>query len=373
MPAEGSMPVCSTPHSQSDRIRLGHGSGGKMTSQLIESLFLPRLGNQVLNQLDDAADVDLGGKRVAITTDAYVVSPIFFPGGDIGSLAVHGTLNDLAVKGATPICIAASFILEEGLATEDLSRIVESMSSACLSANIPLVAADTKVVGKGAADKLFITTTGIGLIEHACPPAANQARPGDCIIVSGDIGRHGMAIMSRREGLDLEMDILSDSAPLHRFIAAMLDWQERFADGKNAAAENAGANRPGGTGAIIHCMRDVTRGGLAGVLNELAGASRVGMVVDESLIPVHPQVKAACELLGLDPFYVACEGRFVTIAKGEHVDELLAVMRRQVSGEQSCLIGQVVEEHPGRVVLQSRIGGHRILDKLSGEQLPRIC
>lgn len=350
MLSEPQIPVCSIPHMGSSLIRLGHGSGGKMTTQLIESIFLPRLGNDILNQLDDAADVIVGGKSLAITTDSYVVSPIFFPGGDIGCLAVHGTVNDLAMRAARPLFLTATFILEEGLQIEKLAKIVDSVARACADANVKLVAADTKVVGKGAADKLFITTSGVGIIEREPAPAANRARPGDYVLLSGDVGRHGMAVMSTREGLELETDIVSDTAPLHEIVSNML-----------------------ASGDSIHCLRDVTRGGLAGVLCELAQASGVGISIEESSIPVHPQVSAVCELLGLDPLYVACEGRFITIASPYGAGELLEIMRKDSLAENASIIGRVVDEHPGRVVLRTRVGGNRILDKLSGEQLPRIC
>ena len=344
-------PSCPLPHSASSVIRLGHGSGGSMSSNLIESVFMPRLGNEVLQCLDDAAQVDLQSGSLAITTDSYVVSPIFFPGGDIGSLSVHGTINDLAMRGARPLCITAAFILEEGLQIEELSRVLDSMAAAARQAAISVVAADTKVVGKGAADKIFITTTGIGLIEHQPAPAANRAREGDCIIVSGDIGRHGMAIMSRREGIDLETDILSDSAALHKIVQAVMD---KYAES-------------------VHCMRDVTRGGLASVLNEIAEASRVGIEINESEIPAHQQVSAVCELLGLDPLYVACEGRFVLIAEARVAEELLTIMKGFPDSQDCRIIGKVINAPGPRVVLRSKIGGNRILSKLSGEQLPRIC
>lgn len=341
---------CPVPVVASGIIRLGHGSGGKMTTNLIESTFLPLLGNDVLNQLDDAALVTVQGATLAITTDSYVVSPIFFPGGDIGSLAVHGTINDLAMRGARPLFLAASFILEEGLSIDDLRRVVSSVGEACRISGIKLVAADTKVVNRGAADQIFITTTGFGVIDKLPAPAANRAEPSDCIIVSGDIGRHGIAVMSCREGLDLETDVLSDSFPLHNIV--------------NAILQESGD---------VHCLRDVTRGGLASVLNELASASGVGIEIEEAAIPVHPQVRAVCELLGLDPLYVACEGRLVAIVPAGSSGQVLEAMRKLSGAEAASTIGMVVADHPGRVVLRSRVGGNRILDKLSGEQLPRIC
>ena len=341
---------CGLPVNTSEVIRLGHGSGGKMSASLIENVFLPKLGNEILNQLDDAAIVDMNNSFLAFTADSYVVSPIFFPGGNIGSLSVHGTVNDLAMRGAKPLYMMATFILEEGLPVNELSTVVDSMKNACLEANIQLIAADTKVVNRGAADKLFITTAGVGIVECQSVPGPKKILPGDYILLNGDVGRHGMAIMATREGLELDTEITSDSTLLHNIVQKMLCIPD-----------------------AIHCMRDITRGGLSSVLNELAQCSNVGMMLDEEMIPVHPQVEAICELLGLDPLYVACEGRFVTIASPQTVNELLAIMKQQPTGENSCVIGQVVKDHPGRVVLKSKIGGHRIIDKLSGEQLPRIC
>lgn len=344
--------ACALPQSTFDVVRLGHGSGGKMTASLIQDIFLPRLGNEVLNLLDDAGEIVINGSTLAFTTDSYVVSPIFFPGGDIGSLAVFGTVNDLSMRGARPLFISATFILEEGLPIAELSKIADSVGQACKRANVQLIAADTKVVGKGAADKLFITTSGIGIIDKKPSPAANRAQVGDFLLVNGDIGRHGMAIMSTREALALESEIVSDSAPLNEIVQRML------------SVGNADA---------IHCLRDITRGGLSGVLNELAQASSVGMIIDEDLIPIHPQVQAICELLGLDPLYVACEGRLLAIVSQESADDILASMKKQPEAHASCIVGRIVDDHPGRVVLRSKIGGKRILDKLSGEQLPRIC
>lgn len=345
---------CPSPATDSAVIRLGHGSGGKMTSRLIETVFLPLIGNDILNQLDDAAFVTvpgtLAGTGLAITTDSYVVSPIFFPGGDIGSLAINGTINDLAMRGAKPLYLSASFIIEEGMSIDDLTKITASVRDACLSAQVKLVAADTKVVNRGAADKLFITTSGIGIIETSPVPAANRAEVGDCILVSGDVGRHGVAVMSCREGLDLETAILSDTFPLHNIVQTMLSDTS-----------------------AIHCLRDITRGGLASVLNELASASQVGIQVKEEAIPIHPEVRGVCELLGLDPLYVACEGRLVAIVSAHAANEIMSNMRNQPGAEGTAVIGAVVADHRGRVVLRSRVGGSRILDKLSGEQLPRIC
>ncbi len=341
---------CAIPISSSSVIRLGHGSGGKMSSDLIETVFLPRLNNSILNQLDDAALLNIGSQQIAMTTDSYVVSPIFFPGGDIGSLAVHGTVNDLAMRGAQPLFISAAFILEEGFSIEELQRIVDSVAGTCSRCNVILAAADTKVVGKGAVDKVFITTTGIGIINIDTVPSAVRAQAGDSIIVSGDIGRHGVAVMVAREDLGIETDIVSDSTALHELVRELLD-----------------------SGATIHSMRDITRGGLASILNELATSSNVGMEIDESKIPLDPQVQAICELLGLDPLYVACEGRFVAIVPSNSSTKVLDLMRKSDVAANAKTIGTVVSAHPQQVVLRSSIGGNRILDKLTGEQLPRIC
>ncbi|HEY9711864.1 MAG TPA: hydrogenase expression/formation protein HypE [Chroococcales cyanobacterium] len=343
---------CPSPHRDSRLVRLGHGSGGRMTAELIEEIFLPVLGNEILNQLDDAAIFACdSGQPLAITTDAYVVSPIFFPGGDIGSLACHGTINDLSMRGAQPKYMAASFIIEEGFPLEELKSVVQSFGNACSNALVKVVAADTKVVGRGAADGVFITTTGIGEVIWQPAPAAHRAVPGDLVLVSGDIGRHGMAVMSKREGLDFESTILSDSAPLFEQVRSLMQAGDRS----------------------THCLRDITRGGLAGVVNELAQSSRTGIVLDETSIPVESQVGALCEILGLDPLFVACEGRFVAIVAEQSVERVLSALRQCPGAEGTAVIGRVVDSHPGRVVLQSKIGGERLLDKLSGEQLPRIC
>lgn len=344
------LPSCPLPPTRLERIRLGHGSGGKLTAELIEGVFLPRLGSSILAELEDAALLETRGGRLAMTTDSYVVNPIFFPGGDIGSLAVHGTVNDLAMRAARPLFLAVSFILEEGLPIADLERVAASIESACRLCAVDLVAADTKVVNRGAADRMFLTTTGIGLVESSCPPGASRARPGDVVIVSGPVGMHGMAIMCAREGLELATDLASDSAPLHDLVAAML-----------------------AAGGDIHCLRDLTRGGLSSALNELAVSSSVGIEIDEAAVPVHPEVRAACEILGLDPLYVACEGRLVAVLPEDKAEAVLASMRCFPQAAGAALAGRVVSEHAGRVVMKTLIGGRRIVDKLSGEQLPRIC
>lgn len=341
---------CGIPGTDSGFIKLGHGSGGKMTAELIEDLFLKKLSDPTLEEMDDAAVVSAGGSSIAITTDSYVVNPVFFPGGDIGSLSVHGTVNDLAVRGARPLYLTATFILEEGLPLTDLGKIVESVNAACRKAEVRLVAGDTKVVNRGAADRLFITTTGVGILESDPPPGAARVKPGDRVIVSGNLGLHGMAVMCAREGLELETEITSDSAALNGLVSAMLEKSPN-----------------------ISCMRDLTRGGLASAVNEIAVTSRTGIELSEGSIPVHPQVKAACELLGLDPLYVACEGRLIAFVPESSADCLLEAMRSHPLGADACLIGRVADDHKGRVVLKSRVGGRRILDRLSGEQLPRIC
>ena len=321
-----------------------------MTEQLIEQAFLPVLSNAVLDEKEDASVVPLVTERLAFTTDSYVVSPIIFPGGDIGSLSVHGTVNDLCMRGAKPLYLSAAFIMEEGLCRARLEVVINSMKQACIESGIKLITADTKVVNKGCADELFITTSGIGIIERENIPSVAAAQVGDVLICSGDIGRHGMAVMSAREGLELESTIKSDSAPL------------------NVMVENLCK-----IGTSLHVLRDITRGGLAGVLNEIAQASGVGIEVGESEIAVDNQVRAACEILGLDPLYVACEGRLVAIVKAEDELSALEILKDSPYGQGAKSIGRVVAEHPERVVLRSRIGGRRIVDKLSGEQLPRIC
>jgi hydrogenase expression/formation protein HypE len=320
-----------------------------MTAELIERMFLPNLDLDSSHCEEDAALIEFGGKQMVVTTDAYVVNPIIFPGGDIGSLAVHGTINDLAMRGAQPQFMTASFILEEGLDMADLETIIISMAAACRKTGIKFLAGDTKVVNKGAGDKIFISTTGIGCALTTTPPSAKRAKAGDVVIVSGDIGRHGMAVMCARENLQFDHSIESDSAPLNDLVARML-----------AAASD------------IHCLRDITRGGLATVLVELAESSGVGMELFEKEIPVGPEVQAACELLGLDPLYVACEGRLVAIVAEKDAQPVLQAMHTHSEGQSARIVGKVVDTTK-RVTLVSKIGGKRIIDKLSGLQLPRIC
>jgi hydrogenase expression/formation protein HypE len=342
--------VCPLPLRDYPQIVLGHGSGGRLTSDLIQYLFVPLFDNPTLSSLDDQAVLDINGVRLAFTTDSFVVQPLFFPGGDIGSLSVHGTINDLAVSGAQPLYLSAGFILEEGLAMDALGRIVTSMAAACQAANVQLVTGDTKVVNKGSGDGVFINTAGIGLVPPDVHIAADLARPGDVVLVSGTVGDHGMAIMSVREGLSFETELVSDSAPLHTLVAAMLEVTRD-----------------------IHCLRDATRGGVAAVLNELADRSRAGFALDEPAVPVRPAVMAACEMLGMDPLYVANEGKLVAVVPPEHADAVLEAMRRHPLGQDAAIIGQVVDEHPGKVVARTAIGGRRVVDMPLGEILPRIC
>ena len=341
---------CPAPIRRRDQIVLGHGSGGKLTAELIETMFLPAFRNDVLARMEDQAVLEIGGSRLAFTTDAFVVTPIFFPGGDIGKLAVHGTVNDLAMSGAKPLYLAASFILEEGLPMDELARVVESMRAAAAESGVQLVAGDTKVVDRGKADQLFITTTGIGIIETPVRISAGGARPGDVVILSGTIGDHGMAVLSQRESLEFEGTIESDTAPLHGLVASML-----------AASHE------------IHCLRDPTRGGLATTLNELAAQSNAGIVIDEASISVTDGVRGACELLGLDPLYVANEGKLVAIVAAEAAEAILAAMRGHHYGREARIIGSVVSEHPKMVLMKTGIGGTRVVDVMFGEQLPRIC
>jgi hydrogenase expression/formation protein HypE len=342
--------ACPLPISHHDRIVLGHGSGGKLTAQLIEQVFLPAFSNPLLDKLDDQAVLQINGSRLAFTTDAFVVTPLFFPGGDIGKIAVNGTVNDLAMSGARPLYLAAAFILEEGLSTQELRRVVESMSIAARTAGVQLVTGDTKVVNRGKGDKIFISTTGIGVIENTINISSNRARPGDKIILSGYIGDHGMAILSQRENLEFEGVIESDCAALHQLVSEMLEASQD-----------------------IHCLRDPTRGGVATVMNEIASHSEVGMLVYETEIPVRETVRGACEILGLDPLYVANEGKLVAIVPAESANRVLARMQQNPLGRDARIIGEIVTNHPGMVIMKTEIGGTRVLDTLLGEQLPRIC
>jgi len=341
---------CPLPISRYDRILLGHGSGGTLSNDLIRKLFVPGFGNSTLAALEDQATLNIESSRIAFTTDSFVVKPIFFPGGDIGSLAVHGTINDLAVGGATPLFLSAAFILEEGLPIEDLKRVVASMRRACDEAGVMLVTGDTKVVDRGKGDQIFITTAGVGIVPEGRALSIRNARPGDQILISGTVGDHGIAIMSVREGIEFETVLESDSAPLNDLTRIMLEAC------------------PG-----IRCMRDPTRGGVSSTLNELADASNVGVRIDESKFPVRPEVKAACEMLGLDPLYVANEGKLIAVVPAGDVSRVLDVMRNHSLGKHAAVVGQVVADHRGMVVMKSIVGGERVVTMLAGEQLPRIC
>jgi len=350
-PLFGSCPIPIFEHKQ---IVLGHGSGGKLTADLIDKIFLPAFRNPVLDKLDDQAVVTINGARLAFTTDSFVVTPIFFPGGDIGRLAVHGTVNDLAMSGARPLYLSAAFILEEGLPVDDLRRVVESMRAAAADAGVQFVTGDTKVVDRGKGDQIFITTTGIGVIEEGVNISADRARPGDAILLSGTLGDHGMAIMSQREGLEFDGAIESDCASLNGLVAAMLAT-------------------PSPDGDFIHCLRDPTRGGAATTLNEIAKRASVGMMLREQSIPVRESVRGACEVLGLDPLYVANEGKLLAIVRPEMAEAVLHQMREHPLGKDAAIIGEVVADHPGMVLMKTEIGGTRVLDVMFGEQLPRIC
>ena len=344
------MPSCPIPITQYPHVLLAHGGGGRLMHQLIDKMFLAAFRNPLLETRHDSTVVDPGGKKLAFTTDSYVVRPLFFPGGDIGSMAVHGTVNDLAMSGARPLYLSAAFIIEEGLPMEMLWKIACSMQQAAQHCGVQIITGDTKVVDKGKGDGVFINTAGIGVIEHDQNIAPQNVRPGDVILVSGDLGRHGMAIMAVREGLQFESAIQSDSTAVHEIVLALLK-----------------------AGVGIHCLRDLTRGGLAGALNEIAEASRVRIEVEEKAIPVREDVHAACEMLGLDPLHVACEGRFVAFITAKDAERALPIMRGHPMGEGVAVIGRVTESTAPLVTLKSGIGASRILDMPSGEQLPRIC
>ena len=342
--------TCPAPLPGKDLVLLGHGSGGRLSADLVREIFLPAFQNPVLERLDDQAIVQVNGSRLAITTDSFVVKPLFFPGGDIGSLAVHGTVNDLAMGGAQPLFLSAAFILEEGLQMDVLRRVVQSMRSAAEAAGVTIVTGDTKVVEKGSGDQLFINTTGIGSVAEGVQLSANRARPGDRVLLSGTIGDHGIAILAQREGLEFDSRIESDSAALYCLVAEMLKVC------------------PG-----IHCMRDPTRGGLSSAINEIAASSKVGIELVESEIPVREEVRGACEMLGLDPLYVANEGKLVAIVPPDAAADLLGVMRRHPLGTNARLIGTVCDAHPGLVTMRTDLGTSRVVDMLAGDQLPRIC
>jgi len=334
-------------------IVMGHGAGGKMMNDLIKHLFASEFHNDLLAQLGDSTSFDLNlsnGQRLALTTDSFVVSPLSFPGGDIGELAVNGTVNDLAMSGAQPLYLSAGFILEEGLEMETLGRMTASMARACKAAGVQIAAGDTKVVENGHGDGMYINTSGLGVIPKGVLISPASARSGDAILVSGTLGDHGIAIMSVREGLAFESEIRSDTAPLNGMVTEMLAVSKQ-----------------------IHCLRDATRGGLSAVLNELATTSQVGMEFDEEAVPVRPPVAAACEMLGLDPLYIANEGKLVAIVPEKYADKILAAMRKSQFGRDAALIGRVVDDHPGVVVAKTAIGSSRVVDLPAGELLPRIC
>jgi hydrogenase expression/formation protein HypE len=331
-----------------DKILLAHGSGGKLMHDLIQS-FMPELSNPILDKLDDSAVFEVSG-RMAFTTDSYTVNPIFFPGGDIGRLAVCGTVNDLAMSGARPLYLSLAFIIEEGLPVAELKRVIASIKKAAVEAGVKIVTGDTKVVNKGSADKLFINTAGVGTVPEGVDISAANAKPGDKIILSGNIGDHGIAVLSQREGLKFHTPVPSDCAPLNRLVADML-----------AASTN------------IHCLRDPTRGGLATTLNDFARQSSVGIRIDEVKIPVDKAVLAACELLGFDPLHIANEGKLAAAIAPKDTGSVLDSMRRNKYGSQAAIIGEVVKDHPGQVVMQTSLGATRIIDMPVGELLPRIC
>jgi hydrogenase expression/formation protein HypE len=338
------------PRVREERVTMSHGAGGKATHTLIEAVFLDAFRNPLLEPLEDSAQLLIDGSRLALTTDSYVVSPLFFPGGNIGDLAVNGTVNDLSVAGATPRYLSAGFILEEGFPIADLNRVVESMRDAAAAAGVHVVTGDTKVVQKGKADGCYINTAGVGLLERDTDLGVARAQPGDAIIVSGPIGDHGITIMLARGELDIEADISSDTAPLNTLVATLLDAV------------------PG-----VRAMRDATRGGVATILNEIAKDADVGVLVSENDIPVRAEVRGACELLGIDPMYVACEGRLVAVVAGDQADSALAALRAHPQGEQAAIIAHVRQEQPGIVQLKTAFGGTRIVDLLVGDPLPRIC
>ena len=347
--------ICPLPLRDYPKIVLGHGGGGKLSNELIENIFLPAFSNEALENLGDAANLDLteflqNGSRLAFSTDSFVVNPLFFPGGNIGDLAINGTVNDVAMSGAIPLFLSAGFIIEEGFEMINLGRIANSMSQAAKIANVRVVTGDTKVVERGKGDGVFINTSGIGIIPEGVNIAPNLAQKGDVVIVSGEIGQHGITIISVREGLEFDALIESDCAPLHTLVAEMLEVTKE-----------------------IHVLRDATRGGVASVLNEIAKSSNVGIVLQENKLPVSREVRAACELLGFDPLYVANEGKLICIVPRQHADEMLAKMRQNDFGKKAEIIGEIVGEHAGMVVAKTGIGGTRVVDLQLGEQLPRIC
>lgn len=347
--AEG--PVCPTPHLDYDRVLLGHGSGGKMSARLLRDVFMPRFTNPHLDCLGDGAVVPVDGGEVVLSTDSFVVHPLEFPGGNIGDLAVHGTLNDLAMMGATPQYLTAGFILEEGLELEVLERVLDAMARAAREGGVTLVTGDTKVVERGKADGMFINTTGLGFLTDGFRPDPTQARPGDAVLVSGPLGRHGIAVMAVREDLAFEVEVVSDTALLYPLVQALRDE----------------------LGSAVRTLRDPTRGGLASALNEIAASSGAGIELEEHRIPVPGPVTAACEMLGLDPLYVANEGVLTAIVAPDSAERALGIIRSHPAGADGAIVGVVVDRHSGMVVMRTGLGGTRVVDTLPGDQLPRIC
>jgi hydrogenase expression/formation protein HypE len=341
--------ACAVPAAETERVLLGHGSGGQLMAELLRDVVTPGLGGSAV--LEDAAVIPFAGPDAVLSTDGFVVTPRFFPGGDIGSLAVYGTVNDLAMRGAEPVALCLAYLLEEGLPIDDLRAVTASVAAAARAVGVPVVTGDTKVVGRGAADGIYVTTTGLGRRLPGADPGAGRAEPGDVVLLSGPIGSHGTAILSAREGLGFESDIASDSRPLHRLVAAMIE----------------------AAGPAVHALRDPTRGGLASALNELAAASGVGIEIEEAAVPVPRAVAAACELLGLDVMHVANEGCLVALVPRRDAGAVLAAMRARPEAAQAVAIGAVVPGPAGRVTVQTMIGARRVLDMLVGEQLPRIC
>ena len=340
---------CPLPITRHKNVVMGHGSGGRLTAQLVRDLFLPAFDNPLLRKLDDQAVLEIGPSRVAFTTDSFVVTPLFFPGGNIGELAVNGTVNDLAMSGAMPLGLSAAFIVEEGLEMEELARVVDAMARAAAAAGVPIVTGDTKVVNRHSADKLFVTTTGIGLVKAGTAISASNVRPGDVVLLSGTVADHGMAVMAQREALELEGEIRSDTQALHRLVAVMLEAGE------------------------LHALRDPTRGGLGTSLCEIADSSGVGIEIEARAVPVRNEVRGACELLGIDPLFVANEGKLVAFVTPETAGPVLEAMRGTPEGRDAVVLGRAVEAHPKMVVMKTEIGGTRIIDLPFHEQLPRIC
>ena len=335
---------------KTDKILLAHGSGGQLGNELIEELFLPILGNPILNRLNDQGVFEINSTRFAFTTDSYVVNPIFFPGGNIGELAVYGTVNDLSVGGAKPLYLSLGLIIEEGFLIGELKRILNSIKEAALRSQVQIITGDTKVVNQGAVDRIFINTAGVGIVEIDQDISADKLQLGDRIILSGTIGDHGMTIIAVREGLIFENPLKSDSAPLNKLVSEMLQ-----------------------TGVAIHAMRDPTRGGLASTLNEFARRSAVGIVIDEAKLPIRGEVREACEILGIDPLHVANEGKLVAVVPREGAEQVLRTMRKNSLGKMAGIIGEVTGEHKGKVIMKTRIGTTKVIDMMVGEQLPRIC